>query len=71
MEYLTGRQGEVLDYVRDFIAANGFPPTRSEIARGMGFRSANAAEEHLQALARKGAIRISRGIARGIVINAV
>src|SRR5437879_6774486 len=63
---LTTRQQQILDLIRDAIESTGFPPTRAEIANELGFRSANAAEEHLQALARKGAIEISPGTSRGI-----
>ena len=63
---LTARQEEILGLIRDAIEKTGFPPTRAEIATELGFRSANAAEEHLQAWARKGAIEISPGTSRGI-----
>ena len=63
---LTARQEQILKLIRDAIENTGFPPTRAEIAQILGFRSANAAEEHLQALARKGAIEISPGTSRGI-----
>jgi repressor LexA len=63
---LTARQAQILNLVKDAIDNTGFPPTRAEIARELGFKSANAAEEHLQALARKGAIEISPGTSRGI-----
>lgn len=63
---LTARQEQILNLIKDAIANTGFPPTRAEIAAELGFRSVNAAEEHLQALARKGVIVISPGISRGI-----
>jgi repressor LexA len=63
---LTARQLEVLNFVRKTLKASGLPPTRSEIAEALGFRSANAAEEHLRALARKGAIELLPGASRGI-----
>ncbi|GAC1420324.1 MAG: transcriptional repressor LexA [Burkholderiaceae bacterium] len=63
---LTARQEQILLLIRDAITNTGFPPTRAEIAKELGFRSANAAEEHLQALARKGAIDIAPGTSRGI-----
>jgi repressor LexA len=66
MHKLTSRQGEILDFIRDYLAATGFPPTRSEIAQKMGFKSPNAAEEHLRALARKGAIEMLPGTSRGL-----
>lgn len=66
MEKLTARQSQVLDLIRDHIEQTGFPPTRADIAREFGFRSANAAEEHLRALARKGAIEMVAGTSRGI-----
>jgi len=66
MKELTKRQGEVLDVIKDQIAKTGMPPTRVELANILGFKSANAAEEHLKALARKGAIEILSGTSRGI-----
>ncbi len=63
---LTARQEQILGLIREAIDTTGFPPTRAEIAQTLGFRSANAAEEHLQALARKGAIEITPGTSRGI-----
>ncbi|MGK5014121.1 MULTISPECIES: transcriptional repressor LexA [unclassified Janthinobacterium] len=63
---LTARQEQILNLIKDAIENTGFPPTRAEIANELGFKSANAAEEHLQALARKGAIEISPGTSRGI-----
>jgi repressor LexA len=65
---LTSRQQEVLDLIRRYGDETGFPPTRADIARELGFRSANAAEEHLKALARKGAIEMIAGASRGIRI---
>lgn len=66
MEKLTNRQQEVLDIVRHHIEDTGYPPTRADIAKELGFKSANAAEEHLKALARKGAIEMIAGASRGI-----
>ena len=66
MNRLTGRQEQILNYIREYLAETGFPPTRSEIAQEMGFKSPNAAEEHLRALARKGAIEMLPGTSRGI-----
>lgn len=63
---LTARQEEILAYVKDYMQETGYPPTRSEIAGKMGFKSTNAAEEHLRALARKGAIEVLPGTSRGI-----
>lgn len=63
---LTARQAEVLQLIREYAAETGFPPTRTEIAQMLGFRSANAAEDHLRALERKGAIELLRGTSRGI-----
>lgn len=65
---LTKRQEEVLECVKRHILSTGYPPTRADIARELGFRSANAAEEHLKALARKGAIEMIPGTSRGIKI---
>lgn len=66
MEQLTARQAQVLDLIRRHIEDSGYPPTRADIAKELGFRSANAAEEHLRALARKGAIEMVPGTSRGI-----
>jgi repressor LexA len=63
---LTKRQLQVLECIRSFFETTGMPPTRAEIAKKLGFRSANAAEEHLRALARKGAIELQSGASRGI-----
>jgi len=63
---LTLRQTEVLDFIKSYIDETGYPPTRADIAQELGFRSANASEEHLKALARKGAIEIIPGTSRGI-----
>ncbi|MEB0138044.1 MULTISPECIES: transcriptional repressor LexA [unclassified Undibacterium] len=63
---LTARQEQILNLIKDAIHNTGFPPTRAEIANELGFRSTNAAEEHLQALARKGVIEIAAGTSRGI-----
>ena len=69
MSGLTARQKNVLNVIQELIANTGAPPTRAEIARALGFRSANAAEEHLRALARKGIIKLLPGAARGIRIT--
>ncbi|ELR64048.1 SOS-response repressor and protease LexA [Photobacterium marinum] len=66
MKPLTPRQQEVFDLIKAKIEDSGMPPTRAEIARELGFRSANAAEEHLKALARKEVIEIIPGASRGI-----
>ncbi|MBZ0070863.1 MAG: transcriptional repressor LexA [Gammaproteobacteria bacterium] len=66
MSELTPRQAEILELIRESIAERGSPPTRAEIATAFGFRSPNAAEEHLKALARKGAIELLPGSSRGI-----
>ena len=63
---LTARQQQILELIQSAIARTGAPPTRAEIAAELGFKSANAAEEHLQALARKGAIELVSGTSRGI-----
>jgi len=63
---LTARQQQILELIQHAIARTGAPPTRAEIAAELGFKSANAAEEHLQALARKGAIDLVSGTSRGI-----
>ena len=66
MKKLTARQEQVLALVKTHIAESGYPPTRADIARELGFRSPNAAEEHLKALARKGVIEVIPGTSRGI-----
>ena len=66
MEKLTKRQQEILDLIKARIEETGMPPTRMDIAHEFGFRSPNAAEEHLRALERKGAIEIMAGASRGI-----
>jgi len=63
---LTARQQQILELIQSAIARTGAPPTRAEIASELGFKSANAAEEHLQALARKGVIELVSGTSRGI-----
>ena len=68
MRELTSRQEEILAFIKDYLQETGFPPTRSEIAQKMGFKSPNAAEEHLRALARKGAIEMLPGTSRGLRI---
>jgi repressor LexA len=67
---LTSRQEQVLMLIKQNIAETGYPPTRAEIAKSLGFKSANAAEEHLRALARKGAIEMVPGASRGIRLPA-
>jgi repressor LexA len=66
MDKLTPRQTEILTFLQDFIESTGMPPTRAEIARELGFKSVNAAEEHLRALQRKGVIDLVPGTSRGI-----
>jgi|TARA_B110001450_G_scaffold255414_1_gene282905 repressor LexA len=65
---LTARQQQIFDLIRDNLEETGYPPTRAEIAQKLGFKSANAAEDHLKALARKGAIEMIPGASRGIRI---
>ena len=69
MEALTDRQSEILKLIRELTEVSGYPPTRAEIAERMGFRSVNAAEQHLRALEKKGAIEISSGASRGIRVR--
>jgi repressor LexA len=69
MDELTERQAEILRLVKELTEVSGFPPTRAEIAQRMGFRSVNAAEQHLRALEKKGAIEISSGASRGIRVR--
>lgn len=63
---LTARQNEILDFIRQTVECEGRPPTRAEVCTAFGFRSPNAAESHLRALAAKGAIVLEEGRARGI-----
>src|ERR1700730_17748777 len=69
MSDLTPRQRQILDFIREQIEGSGMPPTRAEIAHALGFKSANAAEEHLRALQRKGAIDLVPGASRGIQLK--
>ena len=69
MRELTPRQKQILEMIQDFIAETGMPPTRAEIAKELGFKSANAAEEHLRALQRKGALELLPGASRGIQLK--
>ncbi|GGI78145.1 LexA repressor [Shewanella hanedai] len=71
MRPLTPRQAEILELIKCNIAETGMPPTRAEIAKRLGFKSANAAEEHLKALAKKGCIEIIPGTSRGIRLTQV
>ncbi len=66
MADLTPRQAQILNFIQEFIEENEIPPTRAEIARALGYKSANSAEEHLRALQRKEAIELIPGASRGI-----
>jgi len=68
MDRLTARQQQIFDLIRDCLDETGYPPTRAEIAQKLGFKSPNAAEDHLRALARKGVIEMIPGASRGIRI---
>ena len=63
---LTPRQQQILDWIRGHLEATGMPPTRAEIAAGLGFSTASSAEDHLQALAKKGALELTPGASRGL-----
>ena len=69
MKGLTERQQEILDLIKDQLSNTGLPPTRADIARILGFKSPNAAEQHLRAIEKKGFIKIIAGASRGIVLN--
>lgn len=69
MAQLTPRQSQILQMIQEFIAETGMPPTRAEIARELGFRSPNAAEDHLRALQRKGVLELVPGASRGIQLK--
>ena len=68
MTELTPTQANMLTFIRNFSAGNGYPPTRAEISRNFGWRSDNSAQEHLAALVKKGRIRVAKGLSRGITI---
>lgn len=63
---LTATQNRVMDFIRGFMASNDYAPTRAEIATAMGYRSANAAQDHLRALQRKGWVKVIPHVGRGI-----
>jgi len=65
---LTAKQQAVLDFIREHLAEKGFPPTRDEISTHFGWTSWNAAQVHVQAIKRKGYIKVARGVSRGIRI---
>ena len=69
MRALTPRQKQILEVIQDFMDETGMPPTRAEIARQLGFKSANAAEEHLRALQKKGVLELLPGASRGIQLK--
>jgi repressor LexA len=69
MRELTPRQRQILEMIQEFIGETGMPPTRAEIAAELGFKSANAAEEHLRALQRKGVLELLPGASRGIQLK--
>ena len=69
MKTLTKRQEEILNLIKSHISDFGFPPTRADIARTLGFKSPNAAEQHLRAIEKKGFISILSGASRGIVLS--
>lgn len=69
MQGLTPRQSQILHMIQEFIVDSGMPPTRAEIAKELGFKSANAAEEHLRALQRKGVLELVPGTSRGIQLK--
>ncbi len=69
MRQLTPRQSQILEMIQEFIAETGMPPTRADIANALGFKSANAAEEHLRALQRKGVLDLIPGASRGIQLK--
>lgn len=69
MKNLTKRQNEIFNFIKEEIESNGYPPTRSEISRTFGFKSPNAAEDHLKALKKKGVLDLAAGTSRGITLN--
>ena len=69
MKGLTSRQEEILNLIKDHLKEKGFPPTRADISKTFGFKSPNAAEQHLRAIEKKGFISIRSGASRGLVLN--
>ena len=69
MKNLTDRQKEILNLIKSYIGNYGFPPTRADISKELGFKSANAAEQHLRAIEKKGYIKILSGASRGIILS--
>ena len=69
MKNLTDRQKEILNLIKSYIGDYGFPPTRADISKELGFKSANAAEQQLRAIEKKGFIKILSGASRGIVLS--
>ena len=69
MKNLTKRQQEILNLIKNHMLDFGFPPTRADIAKTLGFKSPNAAEQHLRAIEKKGFIKILSGASRGIILN--
>ena len=69
--HLTPRQQQILDWIRGHLEATGMPPTRAEIAAGLGFSTASSAEDHLQALAKKGALELTPGASRGLRLKEI
>ena len=69
MKGLTARQEEILNLIKDHLKEKGFPPTRADISKTLGFKSHNAAEQHLRAIEKKGFISILSGASRGIILN--
>jgi len=69
MKTLTKRQTEIFNYIKEEIENNGYPPTRSEISKTFGFKSPNAAEDHLKALKKKGVLDLAAGTSRGITLS--
>ena len=69
MKELTSRQKQILEVIKDHLREKGFPPTRADISKTFGFKSPNAAEQHLRAIEKKGFISILSGASRGIVLN--
>ena len=68
MKQITSQQQRVLDCIQIYINKTGFPPTRADICKELGFKSPNSAETHLRALEKKGYISIESGTSRGISI---
>ena len=63
---LTEQQFKIFDVIKGHVNDYGYPPTRAEIAKIMGFKSVNAAESHIKALVKKGVLLKVPDSSRGL-----